>query len=180
MDMRQEGKNVNPDAEAQFREFVEARSLALRRTAYALTGDLHAAEDLVQDALAKLVRHWRRVEDPERYVRRIIYNTQVSTWRRRWRLREDPVERMPDAITHDAIGRVNLRLDLANALLQLAPRQRAVLILRFYEDLPEREVADILNCAVGTVRSQTSRALARLREVAPELAPVQTAEEVST
>lgn len=171
---------MNQDAEAQFREFVAARSLALRRTAYALTGDLHAAEDLVQDALAKLVRHWQRVDNPERYVRRTIYNTQVSTWRRRWRLREDPTERMPDGITHDTTGQTTLRLDLANALLRLAPRQRAVLILRFYEDLPEREVAEILNCAVGTVRSQTSRALARLREVAPELAPVHTAEEVST
>ncbi len=170
---------MNTDAEAQFREFVGARSLALRRTAYALTGDLHAAEDLVQDALAKLVRHWRKVDDPERYVRRIIYNTQVSKWRRRW-LRVEPVEHMPEEVTRDATGQVNLRLDLAKALMQLAPRQRAVLILRFYEDLPEREVADILNCAVGTVRSQTSRALARLREVAPELAPAPTVEEVST
>jgi RNA polymerase sigma factor (sigma-70 family) len=128
MDLRQEGKNVNQDVEAQFRGFVEARSLALRRSAYALTGDLHAAEDLVQDALAKLVRHWQRVDDPERYVRRIIYNTQVSRRRRRRRLREDPVERMPYEITHDTTGQANLRLDLANALLRLAPRQRAVLI----------------------------------------------------
>jgi RNA polymerase sigma-70 factor (sigma-E family) len=177
---QQKGQDVNSDAEAQFRAFVEARSLALRRTAYALTGDLHAAEDLVQDALAKLVRHWQRVDDPERYVRRIIYNTQVSKWRRRWRLREDPFAHPPDEVSRDAIGQVNLRLDLTKALLRLGPRQRAVLMLRFYEDLSERDVADILNCSVGTVRSQTSRALARLREVAPELSSAATTEEVPT
>ncbi|HEU4539490.1 MAG TPA: SigE family RNA polymerase sigma factor [Jiangellaceae bacterium] len=171
---------MNSDAEAQFRAFVEARSFALRRTAYALTGDLHAAEDLVQDALAKLVRHWHRVDDPERYVRRTIYNTQVSKWRRRWRLREDPFAHPPDEVSRDATRQVNLRLDLTKALLRLGPRQRAVLVLRFYEDLPERDVADILNCSVGTVRSQTSRALARLREAAPELSSAATTEEVST
>ncbi|AYY13825.1 SigE family RNA polymerase sigma factor [Actinobacteria bacterium YIM 96077] len=160
---------MNAEKERQFREFVEARSLHLRRAAYALCGDIHAAEDLVQGALVKLVRRWHKVDDPERYVRRIIYHDHASRWRRRAKIREDPVEDTPERGQRDAAADVNLRLDLRQALLRLAPRQRAVLVLRFYHDLPERDIADTLNCSVGTVRSQTHRALARLRELAPEL-----------
>lgn len=175
---------VKPESEREFRRFVEARSLDLRRAAYALSGDLYVAEDLVQGALTKLVRHWHKVDDPERYVRRIIYHDQASRWRRRRRLREDPVETTPEGSVGDQSTNVNLRLDLRQALLRLAPRQRAVLVLRFYQDLPEREIADAMNCSVGTVRSQTARALSRLRVLAPELtryesAPVPSTEEAS-
>jgi RNA polymerase sigma-70 factor (sigma-E family) len=162
---------MDADTESQFREFVEARSLALRRTAYALTGDLHRAEDLVQSALIKLAGRWRKVDDPEAYVRRIIYHDQVSWWRRRIRLKEDPVPVAPDRSTADPTERVDRRLDMQRALLLLTPSQRAVILLRFYEDLPEREIADILGCSVGTVRSQSSRAIAKLRHLAPELGP---------
>jgi RNA polymerase sigma-70 factor (sigma-E family) len=160
---------VDSEAEREFREFVDARSLALRRTAYALCGDLHTADDLVQSALTKLVGRWHKIDDPERYVRRIIYNHQVSRWRRRAKIREDSAEEVPDWPGRDEITEVDLRLDLKQALLQLGPRQRAVLVLRFYEDLSESAIAEALNCSVGTVRSQTSRALARLRLIAPEL-----------
>lgn len=160
---------MDTQAEGQFREFVEARSLALRRTAYALTGDLHQAEDLVQSALIKLADRWHKVDDPEAYVRRIIYHDQVSWWRRRTRVREVTVEQPPERTGSDPADVVDRRLDVQQALLRLTPRQRAVLLLRFYEDLPEREVAAILGCSVGTVRSQSSRALAKLRRVAPDL-----------
>jgi RNA polymerase sigma-70 factor (sigma-E family) len=161
---------VDTESESQFREFVEARSLALRRTAYALTGDLHRAEDLVQGALIKLAGRWHKIDDPEAYVRRIIYHDHASWWRRR-SSREISVPETPDRTDGDAAERVDRRLDLQRALLRLTPRQRAVILLRFYDDLHEREIADILGCSVGTVRSQTSRALAKLRRVAPELDP---------
>ena len=157
-------------SEHEFREFVDARSLALLRTAFVLTGDQHQAEDLVQSALAKLAARWRKVDDPEAYARRVLYHDQVSRWRRRARIREDPVPAPPERTGRDSSADVDRRLDVQQALLKLAPRQRAVLVLRFLEDLPEREVAHVLGCSVGTVRSQTSRALSRLRLVAPELA----------
>jgi RNA polymerase sigma-70 factor (sigma-E family) len=163
-------------SEHEFREFVDARSLALLRTAYVLTGDQHLAEDLVQNALAKLATRWRKVNQPEAYVRRAIYHEQVSRWRRRAKIREDPAalaDSFPSSVHDPAIRdpaeHVGARVDVRQALQKLAPRQRAVLVLRFLEDLPEREVADALGCSVGTVRSQTSRALARLRVLAPDL-----------
>lgn len=170
-------------AEREFREFVESRSPVLRRSAYALTGDLDLAEDLVQSALVKLVRRWHKVDSPEAYVRRTIYHDQASRWRRRKIVREDTVAVPPDRVVGDGAGRVDDRLDLRRALLRLTVRQRAVLVLRFYEDLPEREVAEIMGCSVGTVRSQTARALARVRVLAPELtadAALPTPEEAST
>jgi RNA polymerase sigma-70 factor (sigma-E family) len=160
---------VDSRDEEQFRHFVEGRSLALLRTAYALCGDRHAAEDLVQGALAKLYRRWQKVEDPEGYIRRIIYNDQVSRWRRLSVLREEPVEAVPEGALPDRVAGVDDRLDVWELLQQLAPRQRAVLVLRYYEDLSEREIAALLGCSLGTVRSQASRAIARLRVLAPEL-----------
>ncbi|PSL01600.1 RNA polymerase sigma-70 factor (sigma-E family) [Haloactinopolyspora alba] len=160
---------MDSESEEQFRQFVEGRSLALRRFAYVISGDMYNAEDLVQGALAKLVKKWRKIDDPERYVRRIIYNDQASRWRRRGVVREDPAGHVPERQSADPAGDVQRRLDVQRALWLLAPRQRAVLVLRFYEDLPEREVAVVMDCSVGTVRSQTSRALGRLRQLAPEL-----------
>lgn len=130
--------------EAEFRQFVEARSLALLRTAYVLSGDQHHAEDLVQGALAKLATRWRKVDDPEACVRRVVYHDQVSWWRRRGRFREELVENAPDnsaGFAADHAGRVERRLDVRQALARLGPRQRAVLALRYFEDLPEAEVA---------------------------------------
>ncbi len=153
----------------QFRHFVEGRSLALLRTAYALCGDRHAAEDLVQGALAKLYRRWGKVDEPEGYVRRIIYNDQVSRWRRLSVMREDPVDDVPEGALPDRAAVVDDRLDVWQLLQRLPPRQRAVLVLRYYEDLSEREIAAVLGCSLGTVRSQASRAIAKLRVLAPEL-----------
>ena len=156
--------------DADFAAYMQARQPALLRTAYLLTGNRHAAEDLVQTALAKLYLSWDRVRDREAldgYVRRIMVNENTSLWRRAWKRLEVTPERMPEPPVHDAYD------DGAGAALwefvrTLPPRQRAVLVLRYYEDLTEAEIADVLGVSVGTVKSQASRALAALRARAPE------------
>lgn len=160
---------MNREAREDFTRFVAARSGRLIRTAYVLAGDQHAAEDLLQSALTRTAARWRHVGDnPEAYVRRVMYNEQINRWRRRGR--ESAMADVPDRAVGDRAGEVDLRLALEQALLALPPRKRAVLVLRYFEDLPEGEVAQILGCSVGTVRSQTHKALARLRELVPDLA----------
>ncbi|MEV0156131.1 SigE family RNA polymerase sigma factor [Micromonospora sp. NPDC050686] len=153
-----------------FHEFVVQRSPALSRTAYLLTGDHQLAEDLLQSALARTYRHWRRIHggDPEAYVRRAMYHQQVSWWRRRRvaeRLEAVPTERPRD----DHSDATALRLTLDAALRRLTPRQRAVLVLRYYEDLTEAQVAEVLGCSIGTVKRHGHDAVRRLRAIAPEL-----------
>jgi len=153
-----------------FREFVLARRPALSRTALLLTGSHHAAEELVQEALVKAAARWRRLTaegDPEAYLRRIMVNDRISWWRRR--RRESAVPAVPERASVDGSDTVNGRLDLAAALATLPARQRAVIVLRFYEDLSVEETAALLRCAPGTVKSQTSDALARLRRLVPAL-----------
>ena len=149
--------------EAGFEEFVRARRPALLRTAYLLTGSSADAEDLVQAALVRCVPRWRRIADrPEPYVRQVLARESVSRWRqRRWR--EQHVAEVPETAAPgpDTEGRVALR----QALLALAPRQRAVIVLRYYEDLTELQTAEAMDCAVGTVKSQVSAGLAKLRGV---------------
>ncbi|MFG2449067.1 SigE family RNA polymerase sigma factor [Streptomyces sp. M41(2017)] len=162
------------DAAAQesFKEFVASRSSALLKTAVLLSGgDRHTAEDLLQNALIKVAGHWNRVEEPEAYVRRVLYRQQISRWRLKWPRRELSVAETPEAGTGaDTASAAELRLVMRGALARLTARQRAVLVLRYFEDLPEADVARILGCSVGTVRSTTHRSLARLRTLAPELA----------
>ena len=167
-------------SEREFLDFVAARTHALFRTAYALTGHQEAAEDLLQSALAKTAARWRHIRGgAEPYVKRVMYHEQVSWWRRK-RVPETPVAAVPDrAGTPDGTDAPLLRITLQNALLQLGPRQRAVLVLRSLEDLSEQEVASIMGCTKSTVASQTSRALARLRELAPELRELLTMEEAT-
>ena len=157
------------DREAELREFVSARGPALSRAAYLLTGDHQAAEDLVQETYVVLVRRWQKsgTVDPEAYVRRILYSRYVDGWRRR-RLRELPTGAPPDSPGGDESGAAADRLLLANALGRLTPRQRAVLVLRFYEDLTESQAAAALGVSPSTVKSQTRVALQRLRELAPD------------
>lgn len=150
-----------------FEEYVAARRAALLRTAYLLTGQHADAEDLVQVALVKAVPRWARIaDDPEPYVRRILVNENVSRWRaRRWR--EVHTDTLPERPA--AGGDRDAALVLRDALAQLAPRQRAVIVLRYFEDLTERETADVLGVRIGTVKSQARDALARLRVLVPEL-----------
>ncbi|MGY1584934.1 SigE family RNA polymerase sigma factor [Streptomyces sp. MN13] len=163
------------DAEAQedFRDFVANRSSALLRTAVLLSGgDRHAAEDLLQNALVKAAGRWHRIDEPEAYVRQVLYRQQVSRWRLKWPRRELSVAEPPDPAVSasDTSAAAELRLVMRDALSRLTARQRTVLVLRYFEDLPEADVARLLGCSVGTVRSTTHRSLARLRALAPELA----------
>lgn len=146
-----------------FEEFVARASPRLLRTAYLLTRDPGHAEDLVQTALARAWRSWRRITgDPEPYVRRILVNTHATWWRRRWR-GEAPTGELPERSGEPEQSAVDEREWLWQALGRLAPRQRAVLVLRYFEDLTEAQVAGLLGCSVGTVKSQSSKALATLR-----------------
>ncbi|ADB35277.1 RNA polymerase, sigma-24 subunit, ECF subfamily [Kribbella flavida DSM 17836] len=146
-----------------FDAFVLARSGRLLRTAYLLTQDHALAEDLLQTALAKVWFAWSRIEggDPEPYVRKVLVNTYATWWRRRWN-GEQPTEDLPESVGPDGAGTAE-RTDLWRALQQLPRRQRAVVVLRYYEDLSEAETARILGCTIGTVKSQTSKAFAKLR-----------------
>ncbi|CAM5261518.1 SigE family RNA polymerase sigma factor [Streptomyces fumanus] len=162
------------DAQAQesFREFVANRSSALLRTAVLLSGgDRHAGEDLLQNALIRAAGRWQRIDEPEAYVRQVLYRQQISRWRLKWPRREVSVGEPPETGTGtDISAAADLKLVMRGALARLTARQRTVLVLRYFEDLPEAEVARILGCSVGTVRSTTHRSLARLRVLAPELA----------
>jgi RNA polymerase sigma-70 factor (sigma-E family) len=152
--------------EDDFRVFVEHHWGPLIRTAYLITGDRNHAEDLVQTALEKTHRRWRQVaamEAPEAYVRKIMVNTAIS-WRRRRSWGEVPVNGAPDASSGgDEYHRIEQRQQLMAALRKVPPKMRAVLVLRYFEDLTEAEVAQAMGCSVGTVKSQASRGLQRLR-----------------
>jgi RNA polymerase sigma-70 factor (sigma-E family) len=153
-----------------FESFVAARIAALSRTAYLLTGDRHDAEDLVQTALFRAARAWHRLTgDPEPYVRRIMYNENVSRWRRR-RVDELATASPPERSTADATAEADTRIELRRALARLTRRQRTMLVLRYFEDLTERATADALGVSANTVKSETRRALARIRELSPDLA----------
>lgn len=146
-----------------FEEFVAARSHRLLGTAVLLTQDRALAEDLLQTTMAKCWFAWPRISgDPEPYVRRVLVNTYVSWWRRRWN-GEVPSDTLPDRAGTEVHGGSDSRHDLRIALARLPKRQRTVVVLRFYEDMAERQVAQMLGCSVGTVKSQTSKALAKLR-----------------
>lgn len=150
---------------SDYDEFVIARSDRLLRLAYLLTQDWMKAEDLLQTALVKLWSAWSRVDggNVEAYARKIIVTTHVSLWRRRWRL-ELPMGAIPDRPqSADAISEVDQRKVMWEAVGRLPARQRAVVVLRYFEDLTEAQVAELLNCSIGTVKSQNARALARLR-----------------
>jgi RNA polymerase sigma-70 factor (sigma-E family) len=144
---------------AGFEEFVVARRGAMLRTAYLLTGNHDDAEDLVQSALIKVVPKWRRISDrPETYVWQVLARESVNRWRRR-RWREVATDVVPDTTHYDNTDRISLLEDLR----RLPPRQRAVLVLRYFDDLTEADTATALGISVGTVKSHVRDALARLR-----------------
>jgi RNA polymerase sigma-70 factor (sigma-E family) len=149
-----------------FTEFVDARQRALQRTAWLLTGDWALAEDLVQTALARTWLRWLRIkrrDDPEIYVRRVMINTWAAWSRRKWR-GERPGTDLPErSAPGDIAAEAVLRVAVRGALMSLTDRQRAVVVLRVFDDLTEAQTAQILDCAVGTVKSTMSQALTRLR-----------------
>jgi RNA polymerase sigma-70 factor (sigma-E family) len=171
------------ERDAAFVEYYRSRAEVMRSTAYLLAGDWHRAEDLVQSAFVKLYQAWHRVERHEAldaYVRQIVVRGYLDQRRRGWWRREqvaaDPPE--PDRLV-DPPGGLEDRLDLLHALAQLPRRQRAVLVLRYWLDLPVTEVAALLDCAEGTVKSQAARGLAALRALVPDLPTTSTAERTS-
>ncbi|HEY5987539.1 MAG TPA: SigE family RNA polymerase sigma factor [Streptosporangiaceae bacterium] len=148
-----------------FRDYVTARSASLLRMAYLLTHNLADAEDLLQSALAKTYQAWGRIEDPnalDGYVRRAMVNTHISWWRRR-RVEEYPTDDLPDQAVADHAGDSELSDALRRALDRLPSRMRAVVVLRYYEDMREAEIAEVLGISQGTVKSTVSRAVAKLR-----------------
>ena len=159
---------MSAESDEEFREFMRGRWPAMVRLAYGLTGDLGHAEDVAQAAFARAYASWSRVArtgDPDAYVRRIVINENNSRFRRR-RVTERLVDAVPEpsgqraADTGDALGASEA---LMKALRRLGPRQRAVVVLRFWMDMSEAETAAALGCSVGNVKSQASRALAALR-----------------
>jgi RNA polymerase sigma-70 factor (sigma-E family) len=165
---------VSAESDEEFREFMRGRWPAMVRLAYGLTGDLGHAEDVAQAAFARAYASWSRVAgtgDPDAYVRRIVINENRGRFRKR-RVAEDLVAAVPErpgrpgrsaAGTTDMADALSDSAALLSALRRLAPRQRAVIVLRYWMDMSEAETAAALSCSVGTVKSQASRALAALR-----------------
>jgi RNA polymerase sigma-70 factor (sigma-E family) len=156
---------MTDEDEAAFDEFLAARSTALLRTAILVCGaSRHDAEDLVQGALEKVYRHWPRIrgDNPESYARRVVVNAAISAARRRKVIQEITFARPPDFAAPG--GDPDLRDTLLAELRRLPARQRAVVVLRYWEDLSEAETAALLGCSIGTVKSQAARGLARIRE----------------
>lgn len=153
-----------------FTEFVAASSASLYRTAYLMVGDRDLAHDLVQEALVKTYAAWPRLRDPSKadvYTRKAITTTYISWWRRKSWSAERPRDDVPDRAAGDGRGQgtdVVDRLWLWEEIQRLPPRQRAAIVLRYYEDLTEAQTAEVMDCAVGTVKSQVFQALRRLRE----------------
>ena len=163
---------ARPRDRADFDTFVAARSSALLRLAYLLTRDHALAEDLLQTALTKSWFAWSRIDgEPEPYVRKVLVNTYASWWRRKWNgeVSHGELVELAGGVGPDEYAGTDARTDLWEAMGRLPRRQRAVIVLRFVEDLSERETADLLGIAPGTVKSQTSKALAKLR-IDPALA----------
>ncbi len=158
------------DRDAEFASYMAARQPSLLRTAYLLSGDRHTAEDLVQTALAKLYLSWDKVRDQQvidGYVRRILVNEHNSLWRRAWKRREHASDALPDRAYAD-VPDDGLQAALWDFVQTLPRKQRAVVVLRYYEDMSEAEIAQVLGISPGTVKSQASRALATLRGRATE------------
>lgn len=169
---------MRAEQERAFREFAGERALWLRRSAYLLCGDWHLAEDLVQNTLLKLYRAWRRVDlsTVDAYARRTLLRVWLDERRRPWRRAERNDADLPETgdVAGDpaVLGQQAWRRDaVLRALAEVPPRQRAVLVLRYWEDLPTAEVAAALRCSEGTVKSQASRGLQNLRDAIAESDP---------
>jgi RNA polymerase sigma-70 factor (sigma-E family) len=188
---------MRAETDVEFAEYVRARQQQFLRAAYLVCGDAHLAEFLLQQALVKLALRWDKIrgEHPDAFVRRVLFRDAISAWRRTRRehvgLDETvyaagspqqaggPGAPLPGAAEARVEDRVGGRVDLVRALMGLTVKQRAVLVLRYFEDRSEGETADLLGVSVGTVKSQTSAALARLRAIAPSLEPTLSGREPS-
>lgn len=157
---------MDPGVEQEFASFVDGRFTALQRFGYLLTGEWHLAEDLVQTSLSKVWFHRKALRSSnalESYTRTVMVNTSTQWWRRKWK-GETPTEFLPEAAAPSQYGVVEDRDRLLRALATLPRRTRAALVLRYFEDLPDTEIAQIMGCSTSTVKSSVSRGLAKLRE----------------
>jgi RNA polymerase sigma-70 factor (sigma-E family) len=148
-----------------FTDFVEARSSSLFRTAYLMAGEHQLAQDLLQEALVKTLLAWPRLRDHatvEAYTRRVIVTTSIS-WRRRRSFHERPTATLPERVDTDRVDAIVSHDAVLAALQSLPPRQRAAIVLRYYQDLTEAQTADVMGCSVGTVKSQVFAGLSKLR-----------------
>jgi RNA polymerase sigma-70 factor (sigma-E family) len=166
-DLTAEAEAKRAEAEAAFTAYVQERRASLYATAYHLTGDRFAAEDLLQSALFSTYRAWDRISDKAAvggYLRRTMTNLHISAWRRR-KLSEYPTEELPETVGDtDEMGGTELRAVLWQALARLPEQQRTMLVLRYYEGRTDPEIADILGISVGTVKSSIWRSLRRMRD----------------
>jgi RNA polymerase sigma-70 factor (sigma-E family) len=163
---------VERSQEAEFEKFVAGSGRRLLRTAVLLSGDLGHAEDLVQTALERTARHWARLDGaPEAYARVVLTRLSTDRWRRRSSRVDEVFVDPPEHGTRDLAAEVVVRQSLITALKMLTPRQRAVLVLRYFDDLSELQTAHALGVSPGTVKTTASRATAKLRRLVPELAP---------
>ncbi|MDX6246791.1 MAG: hypothetical protein QOF10_151 [Kribbellaceae bacterium] len=157
---------MDPGLDREFAKFVDGRFIALQRFGYLLTGEWHLAEDLVQTSLAKVWfkrKSLRSAGAMESYTRTVMVNTNIQWWRRKWK-GETPTEVLPEPAAPSQYGAVDNRDELLRALAELPRRTRAALVLRYFEDLADADIAQIMGCSTSTVKSQVSRGLARLRE----------------
>jgi RNA polymerase sigma-70 factor (sigma-E family) len=172
---------ARPPRDVDFEAWLVAREPALQRFAHLLTGDVHTAADLLQETLAKIYLSWDRIRDRaavDAYARQALVNEYRTTWRRPVRRLEQVVETVPERMSPGSPAYDGQREAVWLFLCSLPPKQRTVLVLRFYEQLTEAEVASVMGIAVGTVKSQSSRALAALRAALPDH-PEITGEEAS-
>lgn len=168
--------------ELRFADFVRANSAALFRTGYLMTGDYQRAEDLLQTTLVRVYQRWERVEvmqHPVGYARKVLMNQAASLWRRRW-TREVPTLLFDEPTWGGGVENVTDRAQVWEAVLKLPTRQRAVLVLRYYEDLTETEIAETLRMAPGTVKSHAHAALRRLEKLLSDPTPAPSAGEEVT
>ncbi len=156
---------MRAEDENEFREFVVAQMSQLRKLAYVTCGDWHTAEDAVANALIKLYPRWRRLDRPDLYVKTAVYRAAIDETRRPWRRERSSGDAVPDVAHGDSAAETDERLRVWAALRAVPPRQRAAVILRHYEGLSVEDTARILGCSVGTAKSQSSRGLAKLRDI---------------
>ncbi|WP_431910504.1 SigE family RNA polymerase sigma factor [Micromonospora carbonacea] len=155
---------MKADDEQAFREFVTSQMASLRKLAYMTCGDWHTAEDAVANALIKLYPRWRRLERPDLYVKTMVYRAAIDETRRPWRRERSVGDAMPDVALRDPATATDERMRLRAALDAVPARQRAAVVLRHYLGLSLEDTAGVLDCTVGTAKSQVSRGLAKLRE----------------
>ncbi|WP_250000217.1 SigE family RNA polymerase sigma factor [Actinoplanes sp. M2I2] len=156
---------MRADDEQAFREFVTSQMASLRKLAYLTCGDWHAAEDAVANTLVKLYPRWRKLDRPDLYAKTMVYRAAIDERRRPWRRERSAGDALPEVAQSDASNLTAERMRLRSALATVPARQRAAVVLRHYLGLSLEDTAGVLGCTVGTAKSQTSRGLAKLREV---------------